>query len=84
MKTITVIEKIVAVSPEGKEYSPYGASLLGSTIKATGKYTWELNDNGRITIGLCRQPADNLQEAITVAKNLEKLGYKYKGVRKNK
>lgn len=84
MRTITIIEKIVAVSPDGKEYSPYGASLPGSTRKATGKYTWELNDNGSITIGLGRKPADNLQEAITVAKNLEKLGYEYKGVRKNK
>lgn len=84
MKTIIVIEKIVAVSPEGKEYSPYGAIIPGSSIKFNGSYTWELNDNGRITIGLCRQPAKTLDEAITVAKEMEKLGYTYKGVRKIK
>lgn len=84
MRTVTIIEKIVAVSPDGKEYSPYGASIPGSTIKHTGKYSWELNDNGRITIGLGRRAADSLEEAVKVAKNLEKLGYEYKGVRKNK
>lgn len=84
MKTITVIEKIVAVSPTGEKYSPYGAIIPGSTIKPSGRYTWEINDNGSITIGLCRQPANSLQEAITIAKNMEKLGYTYKGVRTNK
>lgn len=46
----------------------------------TGKYTWQIVNNGTVTVGLGRMPADTIEEAVEVAKNLEKLGYVFEGV----
>lgn len=81
MRTITVIPKISAVDPLGVRYSPHGSIIPGSTLYNTGRYTWEINDNGSITYGLGRQAVKTVEEAVKVAKSLEKLGYVYKGVR---
>jgi hypothetical protein len=78
MKTITVIPKLVATH-NGQEYSAYGSILPGSVLERKDKYTWLLNDNGRLTVGLGRQPVDK-EEAIKIALDMEKLGYKYEGV----
>lgn len=80
MKTVTVIPKIIAVQDDYK-YSPYGAILPNTKIKKLDSYTWELNSNGTITYGLGRQPVDNVNEAILIAKGLKNLGYTYTGVR---
>lgn len=81
MRTITVIPKITAIDSNGFKYSPHGSILPNSTIEKTSLYTWEMNNNGSITYGLGRQPAKTLEEAVEVAKSLEKLGYVYQGVR---
>jgi hypothetical protein len=81
MRTVTVVPKVMAVTNNNFKYSPHGAILPNSKIEKTDRYTWELNNNGSITYGLGRQPVDSVDEAILVAKGLEKLGYTYKGVR---
>ena len=81
MKTIKIIQKIVGVSPDGKEFSPYGSFNEGDTVLKTSKFTWELNHNGRVTVGLGRKAANTIEEAVDVAKAMEKLGYVYEGVR---
>lgn len=81
MRTVTVISKVIAVTNNNFKYSPHGAMLPNTKIEKTDSYTWEINNNGSITYGLGRKPVDNVNEAILVAKGLEKLGYTYKGVR---
>ena len=81
MKTVTIIPKFTAVDTSGAKYSPHGSILPGSTIEKTSLFTWELNHNGSITYGLGRQPAKTIEEAVEVARSLEKLGYEYKGIR---
>lgn len=81
MRTVTVVPKVMAVTNNNFKYSPHGAILPNSKIEKTDSYTWELNNNGSITYGLGRKPVDSIDEAILVAKGLEKLGYTYKGVR---
>jgi hypothetical protein len=78
MRTITVVPKIIAVDSKGS-YSPYGAITLDSTIEKTSLYTWRINNYGTITYGLGRMPT-NKEDAVKVAKDLEKLGYVYQGI----
>ena len=77
MKTVRVIPQRIAIEPDGKQYSMYGSLSKGTIIKESGKYTWEINNNGTLTIGLGRQPVDSNEEAIQFAKDLSKLGYTY-------
>jgi hypothetical protein len=81
MKTITVIPKYVGVSPSEKEFSAYGSFREGDKLVKTSKFTWELNENGTITVGLGRMAANTKEEAVEVAKAMESKGYVYEGIR---
>jgi hypothetical protein len=86
-RKVTVIPAYVMRGEDGVEYSPHGAMRKPSDkLVKTDKYTWETVDkDGTVRVGLGRQPAKSLDEAIKVAKELENKGmYYYMGVRKDK
>lgn len=64
-QTIKVIESKVGIDVTGQKVSPFCASAI--RIENTGRYTWELNDDGRKTIGMGRMPVDTIEEANKIA-----------------
>lgn len=84
-QSIQVIPSRVHMHTSGNRASVYGAVPWRSSAEreewstVINGYTWEVVDTqGRVTVGLCRMPAETLKEALEVAERWVNVSPEYR------